>query len=169
MKKIFLFCHILLYTLMTFPSLGLEESLDVKRSTACANISYRRPIYVFWIHVVYYIEVVWVPNATKLLYKRLRCNNYLVDLLFWLADVFDKTLSSCCPTKYLHSCCPQPFTEPCNASVTAPSPGPSKGLGKQGWSKPFCMKPQNSTACEAGFYLDPFTKQVEPCPDGKVV
>ena len=33
--------------------------------------------------------------------------------------------------------------------------------------KPFCMKPQNSTACEAGFYFDNLAKQVEPCPDGK--
>ena len=90
-------------------------------------------------------------------------------LLFWLADVFDKPLASCCPTKYLHLCCPHPITEPCNTSATAPPPMPQQSLTQERWRKPFCMKPQNSSACEAGFYFNKFTRKVEPCPDGKVV
>ncbi|KAL9979697.1 hypothetical protein ACROYT_G017399 [Oculina patagonica] len=82
-------------------------------------------------------------------------------------DVFDKPLASCCPTKYLHSCCPDPVTKPCNASVTAPSPMPQQSPGRrERWTKPFCMKPQNSSACEAGFYFNPVIRKVEPCPDG---
>ena len=78
------------------------------------------------------------------------------------ADVFNKPLSSCCPTQYLPSCCPG-ITKPCNASANVPPLKPQRGVVV----KPFCMKPQNSTACEAGFYFDNVRKQVEPCPDGK--
>ena len=80
-----------------------------------------------------------------------------------IADVFNKPLSSCCPNEHLQSCCPSPFTEPCNSSVTIPPLKPQIDVS----GKPFCMKPQDSAACEAGFYLDSVTKQVEPCPDGK--
>ena len=79
------------------------------------------------------------------------------------ADVFNKPLSACCPTEYLHSCCPE-VTKPCNTSATM---RPLKPQPRGPVVKPFCMKPQNSTACEAGFYFDNLAKQVEPCPDGK--
>ena len=78
------------------------------------------------------------------------------------ADVFNKPLSSCCPTEHLQSCCQ--FTKPCNTSVTM---RPRKPQHPGVVVKPFCMKPQNSTACEAGFYFNDVTKHVEPCPDGK--
>lgn len=77
-------------------------------------------------------------------------------------DVFTKPPSSCCPTKFLPSCCPPPLTKPCNSSATIRPLKPQSGVRV----KPFCMKPENSTACEAGFYLNSETKQVEPCPDG---
>lgn len=106
-------------------------------------------------------------NAVVLCGRAAVAKNDLVATLsylsLWFADVFNKPLSSCCPTKYLLSCCPYPVTEPCNASVTVRPPKPPLGVG----GKPFCMKPQNSTACEAGFYLNNVTKKVEPCPDGK--
>ena len=31
------------------------------------------------------------------------------------------------------------------------------------------MKPQNSSACEAGFFFNKSLKRLEPCPDGKFV
>ncbi|KAJ7380833.1 hypothetical protein OS493_007223 [Desmophyllum pertusum] len=87
----------------------------------------------------------------------------------WFADVFNKPLASCCPTEYLLSCCPSPVTKPCNASVTAPLPHmPHQIPNQDRWIKPFCMKPMNSSACEAGFYFNLLTRQVEPCPDGKI-
>ena len=90
----------------------------------------------------------------------------------WFADVFDKPLASCCPTEYLLSCCPSPITKPCNASVTAPprmpQQSPKQSPNQDRWRKPFCMKPMNSSACEAGFYFNKLTRQVEPCPDGKI-
>ncbi|KAJ7380835.1 hypothetical protein OS493_007225 [Desmophyllum pertusum] len=81
-------------------------------------------------------------------------------------DVFDKPLASCCPTEYLLSCCPSPVTKPCNASVTAPphmpQQSPKQSPNQDRWRKPFCMKPMNSSACEAGFYFNKRTGQVEP-------
>ena len=35
--------------------------------------------------------------------------------------------------------------------------------------KPFCMEPQNSSACKAGFFFSKHSMKVEPCPDGKLV
>ena len=35
--------------------------------------------------------------------------------------------------------------------------------------KPFCMEPQNSSACGAGFFLNEHSMKFEPCPDGKFV
>ena len=35
--------------------------------------------------------------------------------------------------------------------------------------KPFCMEPQNSSACGAGFFLNKHSMKFEPCPDGKFV
>lgn len=80
-------------------------------------------------------------------------------------DVFDKLPASCCPAKYRDVCCP--FVKPCRSSAAAPTPrvmtsSPTQRSG----GKPFCMKPQNSSACEAGFFLNKLSRKLEPCPKG---
>ena len=84
------------------------------------------------------------------------------------ADVFDDLPASCCPAKYVDVCCP--FAKPCNALAVTPTPSMMTSSPTQrSGGKPFCMKPQNSSACEAGFFFNKSLKRLEPCPDGKFV
>ena len=84
------------------------------------------------------------------------------------ADVFDDLPASCCPAKYVDVCCP--FAKPCNALAATPTPSMMTSSPTQrSGGKPFCMKPQNSSACEAGFFFNKSLKRLEPCPDGKFV
>ncbi|PFX16850.1 putative white-brown complex homolog protein 30 [Stylophora pistillata] len=80
-------------------------------------------------------------------------------------DVFDELLASCCPAKYRDVCCP--FAKPCSTSAVTPTlsmvtSSPTQRSG----GKPFCMKPQNSSACEAGFFFNKLSMKPEPCPKG---
>nr|XP_058973128.1 uncharacterized protein LOC131799421 [Pocillopora verrucosa] len=80
-------------------------------------------------------------------------------------DVFDDLPASCCPTKYIDVCCP--FAKLCDATAATPTPSMMTSSPTQrSRGKPFCMKPQNSSACEAGFFFNKSLKRLEPCPDG---
>ncbi|CAH3118120.1 unnamed protein product, partial [Pocillopora meandrina] len=80
-------------------------------------------------------------------------------------DVFDDLPKSCCPAKYVDVCCP--LAKPCNASAAKLTPSMMTSSPTQtSGGKPFCMEPQNSSACGAGFFLNKHSMKFEPCPDG---
>ncbi|XP_031574041.1 ABC transporter G family member 28-like [Actinia tenebrosa] len=81
-------------------------------------------------------------------------------------DKYTDIQAGCCPDEYLHLCCPN--IKPCNTNSTSRNPhtSPTPPVNVTAFRKPACMHPWTTPACQAGFYINPFTRDYLPCPEG---